>query len=57
MQVASSLERTGGRIGLAHTIEVLDASIRGLGVESLGASPTSDLPASPTLPVNRSVKS
>jgi glycolate dehydrogenase iron-sulfur subunit len=36
MQVASSLERQGTRIGLAHTIEVLDASIRGLPVSSLG---------------------
>jgi len=40
MQVASSLERhtagTGTRIALAHTIEVLDASIRGLPVSSLG---------------------
>jgi glycolate oxidase iron-sulfur subunit len=36
MQVASSLERQGTRIGLAHTIEVLDASIRGLPVSTLG---------------------
>jgi glycolate oxidase iron-sulfur subunit len=36
MQVASSMERLGGKIGLAHTVEVLDASIRGLPVESLG---------------------
>ena len=35
MQVASSLERQGARVGMAHTIEVLDASIRGLPVESL----------------------
>jgi glycolate oxidase iron-sulfur subunit len=36
MQVASALERAGaGRIGLAHTVEVLDASIRGLPVEDL----------------------
>jgi glycolate oxidase iron-sulfur subunit len=35
MQVASSLERAGGHIALAHTVEVLDASIRGLPVESL----------------------
>ena len=41
MQVASSVERTGERIALAHTVEVLDASIRGLSVESLGVSPTS----------------
>jgi glycolate oxidase iron-sulfur subunit len=30
MQVASSIKRIGGDIGLAHTAEVLDASIRGL---------------------------
>ncbi len=36
MQVASSLERQGTAIGLAHTIEVLDASIRGLPVSTLG---------------------
>ena len=30
MQVAASLRRQGGRIGLAHTVEVLDASLRGL---------------------------
>jgi glycolate oxidase iron-sulfur subunit len=41
MQVASSLERAGERIALAHTVEVLDASIRGLSVDSLGVSPTS----------------
>jgi glycolate oxidase iron-sulfur subunit len=41
MQVASSVERAGGRIALAHTVEVLDASIRGLSIESLGVSPTS----------------
>jgi glycolate oxidase iron-sulfur subunit len=40
MQVASSVERSGGRIALAHTVEVLDASIRGLGVESLGVPPS-----------------
>jgi glycolate oxidase iron-sulfur subunit len=36
MQVSSSLQRQGTRIGLAHTIEVLDASIRGLPVSTLG---------------------
>jgi glycolate oxidase iron-sulfur subunit len=36
MQVSSSLERQGTRIGLVHTIEVLDASIRGLPVSTLG---------------------
>jgi glycolate oxidase iron-sulfur subunit len=35
MQVASSLERQGTAIGMAHTVEVLDASIRGLPVSSL----------------------
>jgi len=36
MQVASSLERVGGHVALAHTVEVLDASIRGLPPASLG---------------------
>jgi glycolate oxidase iron-sulfur subunit len=40
MQVSSSLRRQGTRIGLAHTIEVLDASIRGLPVESLTGTST-----------------
>jgi glycolate oxidase iron-sulfur subunit len=41
MQVASSLQRQGTRIGMAHTVEVLDASIRGLPVEALtDGSPT-----------------
>jgi glycolate oxidase iron-sulfur subunit len=35
MQVATSLKRIGGTIGLAHTAQVLDASIRGLPVEQL----------------------
>jgi glycolate oxidase iron-sulfur subunit len=35
MQVASSLQRQGVRIGMAHTIEVLDASLRGLPVGDL----------------------
>jgi hypothetical protein len=35
MQVASSLQRQGTSIGMAHTVEVLDASIRGLPVEQL----------------------
>jgi glycolate oxidase iron-sulfur subunit len=38
MQVASSLERAGQRIALAHIVEVLDASIRGLAPASLGVS-------------------
>ena len=36
MQVASSIERTGGSIAMAHTVEVLDASIQGV---SLSTSP------------------
>ncbi len=39
MQVASSIERAGGKVALAHTVEVLDASIRGLSPASLGVSP------------------
>jgi glycolate oxidase iron-sulfur subunit len=40
MQVASSIERAGGHVALAHTVEVLDASIRGLPPSGLGV-PTS----------------
>ena len=36
MQVAASIERSGGHLALAHTVEVLDASIRGL---PLGVTP------------------
>jgi glycolate oxidase iron-sulfur subunit len=39
MQVAASLERMGRTIALAHTVEVLDASLRGLPVESLVRAP------------------
>ena len=39
MQVAASLDRQGARVGMAHTIEVLDASIRGLPVSALGVPP------------------
>ena len=35
MQVAASVTRAGGDIALAHTAQVLDASIRGRGVEEL----------------------
>ena len=35
MQVAAALERAGTPIATAHTIQVLDASIRGLPVSSL----------------------
>lgn len=40
MQVASSLERSGTPMALAHTVEVLDASIRGLSKTDLGLSVT-----------------
>ena len=36
MQVASSIERTGHLIAMTHTVEVLDASIRGLSPADLG---------------------
>lgn len=39
MQVASSLERSGRSIALAHIVEVLDASIRGCDPASLGVPP------------------
>lgn len=35
MQVASAVRRQGGEIGLAHTAQVLDASIRNLGTATL----------------------
>ena len=35
LQVAASVQRLGGRIGLAHTVEVLDASLRGRTVSQL----------------------
>ncbi len=35
MQVAASVRRAGGTIALAHTAQVLDASIRGLGARAL----------------------
>ncbi|MEP6799339.1 MAG: (Fe-S)-binding protein, partial [Lapillicoccus sp.] len=41
MQVATSIERAGGSMALAHTVEVLDASIRGLPPTSLGLAPAS----------------
>jgi len=36
MQVTSALEDRGARVRMAHTIEVLDASIRGLPASSIG---------------------
>ena len=35
MQVATTLARMGERMPVAHTVQVLDASIRGLPVEQL----------------------
>jgi glycolate oxidase iron-sulfur subunit len=35
MQVAAAVHRAGGVIGLARTVQVLDASIRGLPAQSL----------------------
>jgi glycolate oxidase iron-sulfur subunit len=35
MQVAAALRRNGGHIALAHTVEVLDASLRGRSIEEL----------------------
>ena len=35
MQVAGGLERAGSKIAMAHTVEVLDASIRGLPASAL----------------------
>ena len=37
MQVASALQRQAAGIRMAHTVEVLDASIRGLPAGALGA--------------------
>lgn len=49
MQVAAAIERSGHPMGMAHTIEVLDASIRGLSVESLTEGATEGPPAAGTL--------
>ncbi|MDQ3383153.1 MAG: glycolate oxidase, partial [Actinomycetota bacterium] len=35
MQVATSLQRTGQQIRMAHTAMVLDASIRGVPLETI----------------------
>jgi len=42
MQVAASLERLGNQIAMAHTVEVLDASLRGLSLEQFGITPPSE---------------
>lgn len=36
LQLQSSLDRAGHRIPVVHTIQLLDASIRGLSLDSLG---------------------
>ncbi|WIX75126.1 heterodisulfide reductase-related iron-sulfur binding cluster [Amycolatopsis carbonis] len=38
MQLAASAERLGGQLKVAHTVEVLDASIRGLAADAVGRS-------------------
>jgi glycolate oxidase iron-sulfur subunit len=54
MQVASSVSRIGGESGppqgirLAHTIEILDASIRGLATESVGTPVGGNVPSMTT---------
>ncbi|MGZ4483453.1 MAG: (Fe-S)-binding protein [Nocardioidaceae bacterium] len=47
MQVRSAIERSGRPMGLVHTLEVIDASIRGLPASRLTAT-------SPTAPTTRS---
>jgi glycolate oxidase iron-sulfur subunit len=39
MQIDSALRRAGKSVALAHTVQVLDASIRGLGASDLGVTP------------------
>jgi glycolate oxidase iron-sulfur subunit len=39
MQVAAALRRQGGMIALAHTVEVLDASLRGSSIDRLTKAP------------------
>ena len=53
MQVSSALQRLGATIGLAHTAQVLDASIRGLPPDRLGARAPSASPPSPTPSASR----
>jgi glycolate oxidase iron-sulfur subunit len=40
MQVTSAIERSGHPMGMAHTVEVLDASIRGLSPDTLRPTPS-----------------
>lgn len=53
MQVAASVQRIGGSIALAHTAQVLDASIRGRPVEDLLFPPSSPPPPPPPSPASR----
>ena len=39
MQVTSAIERSAHPMGMAHTVEILDASIRGLPVDTLTPAP------------------
>jgi glycolate oxidase iron-sulfur subunit len=41
MQVAAAFRRAGHELAVAHTVEVLDASIRGLPAEVLTGKPSS----------------
>ena len=50
MQVTSAIERSGHPMGMAHTVEVLDASIRGLAAaRDLRLTPAPVRPAAPTI--------
>jgi glycolate oxidase iron-sulfur subunit len=40
MQVTSAIQRSGHPMGMAHTVEVLDASIRGLSPDALRPTPS-----------------
>jgi glycolate oxidase iron-sulfur subunit len=51
MQVSSAIERSGHPMGMVHTIEVLDASIRGLPVETLTRTDSATAPAPDRQPV------
>jgi glycolate oxidase iron-sulfur subunit len=51
LQVAASVARQGARIGLAHTVEVLDASLRGRTTTEL----TRGLALAPSLPADGTV--
>ena len=57
LQVAAAVQRLGGRVALAHTVELLDASLRGRTIEQLHAglalAPAADL--SPALRFIREV--